>query len=70
MNNIEKIVYEKSSNIKIPINKNLEKNQYSLKQDMFDPFKCSPPNHFMSKLKTRMSTYSSLAINEHIRNSE
>jgi hypothetical protein len=70
MNNLEKIVYEKSSNIKIPAKNNQEKNQYSLNQDVFDPFRCSPPNHFMTKLKTRMSNYTSLVINEHIRNSE
>jgi hypothetical protein len=33
------------------IDVNLEnKNQYSLKQNFFDPTKSSPPNHFMIKL--------------------
>ncbi len=34
-------------------------NEYSLKQNFFDPSKSSPPNDFMSKLKNRMSAYES-----------
>jgi hypothetical protein len=29
----------------------------SLKENIFDPFKCSPPNDFMLKLELRMSKY-------------
>lgn len=32
--------------------------EYSLKQNVFDPSKSSPPNDFMMKLKLRMSIYS------------
>jgi hypothetical protein len=42
----------------IPIahkNTNLN-NQYSLKNQIFDPFKNSPPNEFIRKLKIRMRT--------------
>ena len=31
--------------------------EYSLKQNVFDPTKSSPPNDFMIKLKLRMSIY-------------
>ena len=31
--------------------------EYSLKQNVFDPSKSSPPNDFMLKLKLRMSIY-------------
>ena len=42
------------------IDVNLEnKNQYSLKQNFFDPTKSSPPNHFMIKLYNRMIHYES-----------
>ena len=36
-----------------------EKNQYSLKQNFFDPAKSSPPNIFMIKLYARMVQYDS-----------
>ena len=35
-------------------------NEYSLKQNFFDPSKSSPPNEFMLKLQLRMSLYESL----------
>ena len=31
--------------------------EYSLKQNLIDPTKSSPPNEFMLKLRLRMSTY-------------
>ncbi len=34
-------------------------NEYSLKENFFDPSKSSPPNEFMLKLKLRMSHYNS-----------
>jgi hypothetical protein len=34
-------------------------NEYSLKQNFFDPSKSSPPNEFMLKLRLRMSHYDS-----------
>jgi hypothetical protein len=37
-----------------PINKTLSED-YSLKQNFFDPTKSSPPNEFMIKLHMRMS---------------
>jgi hypothetical protein len=50
----------------IPIPKNLtsqmktqqyKSDEYSLKQNFFDPTKSSPPNNFMLKLYERMSVY-------------
>ena len=51
--------------ISIPIKKTLStsmkdsspKGEYSLKQNIFDPSKSSPPNEFMNKLRMRMSIY-------------
>ena len=52
----------------IPIKKNLStsmkdfsniQNEYSLKQNFFDPTKSSPPNDFMLKLQIRMKSYNS-----------
>ena len=43
--------------------------QYSLNQQIFNPFSSSPPNGFISKLKRRMSIYN-LFINEDNRKSE
>lgn len=34
--------------------------EYSLKQNFFDPSKCSPPNDFMMKLQLRMNLYESV----------
>ena len=60
----------------VPISKNLStlspKNdltQYGLKENMFDPSKCSPPNDFLLKLNKRMSIYDSgFLINDAVRN--
>jgi hypothetical protein len=41
-----------------PTNKYLE-NEYSLKENFFDPSKSSPPNEFMKKLQQRMNIYNS-----------
>ena len=43
--------------------------QYSLTNQVFDPFSSSPPNVFISKLKQRMSSYN-LFMNETNRKSE
>jgi len=32
--------------------------EYDLKENVFDPFKSSPPNNFMRNLQRRMSDYS------------
>jgi hypothetical protein len=34
--------------------------EYSLKQNVFDPSKSSPPNDFMLKLQLRMSIYNNI----------
>ena len=34
-------------------------NEYSLKENFFDPSKSSPPNEFMKKLQQRMNIYNS-----------
>ena len=50
-----KYITKNSTNpIPIPI-----KNQYSLKQNFFDPTKSSPPNQFMIKLHNRIIKYES-----------
>jgi hypothetical protein len=36
---------------------NSPKEEYSLKQNFFDPSKSSPPNEFMIKLHMRMNKY-------------
>ena len=62
-------IYERT--IPIPIKKSTRNtlnyefsdNQYSLKQNIFDPTKNSPPNDFMIKLQKRMSVYESLIMN-------
>ena len=62
------IIHEKSTMIRIPRSpssreeerereKENEEVEYSLKENIFDPFKCSPPNDFMLKLELRMSKY-------------
>ena len=51
--------------ISIPIKQTLStsmkdtspKGEYSLKQNIFDPSKSSPPTEFMNKLRMRMSMY-------------
>lgn len=61
------IIHERSTMIRIPRSpssreeereKEKEKEtECSLKENIFDPFKCSPPNDFMLKLELRMSKY-------------
>jgi hypothetical protein len=63
---IKHVINGKSKNILInqssPTNKkdSFSINEYSLKQNFFDPTKSSPPNEFMLKLHLRMSVYDSL----------
>jgi hypothetical protein len=55
----------KNSSVPIKIkNTFLEKNQYSLKENFFDPTKNSPPNFFMIKLYARMGQYESYHKND------
>ena len=53
---------EKSKNIPILKKKNIliqnDKNEYSQKENFFDPSKQSPPNEFIVKLQQRMNNYS------------
>ena len=55
------LIYERSNIIPIypssPTRKS--ENEYSLKENFFDPSKSSPPNEFMKKLQQRMSIYNS-----------
>jgi len=44
--------------------------EYSLKQNVFDPFKSSPPNDFLIKLQTRMLRYNSFCKMDDMRDSE
>ena len=63
------IIYEKSK--PLPIKKtSADIKQYSLKQNLFDPLKNSPPNEFMIKLHMRMSNYNSFCIKVESRESE
>jgi hypothetical protein len=68
-------IVERSKIISIPQNSPTNKketfsfNEYSLKQNFFDPSKSSPPNEFLLKLQLRMSLYNS-CIKEDIRISE
>ena len=63
----QQIMTQRSDIIPIPqisptnINKkeDFSLNEYSLKQNFFDPSKSSPPNEFMLKLHLRMSYYDS-----------
>ena len=57
----------KSINISIPKNPNYPINnsntssEYSLTQNLFDPFQSSPPNDFLQKLFKRMQIHESPA---------
>jgi hypothetical protein len=70
-----RVIYERSNIIPIPqisptnTKEAFNFNEYSLKQNFFDPSKSSPPNDFMLKLQLRMSHYNSF-INEDKRISE
>lgn len=71
-NRDKNIIHERSNNILIPTsptNKN-EYNEYSLKQNFFDPSKSSPPNEFLIKLQLRMDNYSNFCKKVEMRNSE
>ena len=63
----QRIMHERSKIISIPQNSPTNKkegfsvNEYSLKQNFFDPSKSSPPNEFMLKLRLRMSHYESFS---------
>ncbi len=56
------LIHERSNIIPISPSSPTRKseNQYSLKENFFDPSKSSPPNEFMKKLQQRMSIYNSL----------
>ncbi len=73
-----RVIDERSKSIPIPKKlstlmeefRNNRQDEYSLKQNFFDPSKSSPPNEFMIKLYIRMSHYTSLHINDDNRDSE
>lgn len=58
-------IHERSKIIPIPQTSPTNKkeifsvNEYSLKENFFDPSKSSPPNEFILKLRLRMSHYDS-----------
>ena len=56
------LIHERSNIIPISPSSPTRKseNEYSLKENFFDPSKSSPPNEFMKKLQQRMSVYNSL----------
>ena len=49
----------KSTRDSLPIPITMNKKQYSLNQNLFDPTKSSPPNHFMIKLYSRLLEHES-----------
>ena len=66
MNHVSNKSYERSADI--PINQLTYKPQsihleHSLKQNYFDPSKSSPPNVFIKKLRTRLSSYNHANVN-------
>jgi len=66
----QNIIHERINIIKIKKNLstlmkvNSPKDEYSLKQNFFDPSKSSPPNDFMIKLHTRMNIYNNYVDNK------
>ena len=56
------LIHERSNIIPISPSSPTRKseNEYSLKENFFDPSKSSPPNEFMKKLQQRMSIYNPL----------
>jgi hypothetical protein len=52
-------IVEENNNIKNQYHNN---NQYSLKNNLFDPTKSSPPNDFMIKLYNRVSIYETYSL--------
>lgn len=46
-----------NTNIDYSISNNGDDDQYSLKQNFFDPTKNSPPNEFLLKLRKRISRF-------------
>jgi hypothetical protein len=69
-----RVMYERSKIIPIPqispTNKKetFSLNEYSLKQNFFDPFKSSPPNEFILKLHLRMNHYESFSKEDNFTN--
>ena len=63
--NKPRIIHERSNIIPIlpssPTNKDLE-TERSLKENLFDPSKGSPPNEFLKKLQLRMNIYNSFSF--------
>ena len=59
----QNVIHERSKIIPIPQispthkKEDFRSNEYSLKQNFFDPSKSSPPNEFMMKLFKRMSYF-------------
>ena len=68
------VIHERSKIIPIPQNSPTNKkagfslNEYSLKQNFFDPSKSSPPNEFMLKLQLRISLYNSFIKEDNLIN--
>lgn len=72
-NSRQRIIHERPDIIMIPQISPTSRsgyNEYSLKENFFDPSKSSPPNEFMLKLQLRMSSYSKSFSKDDMRNSE
>ena len=61
MYNYSHMPAKRSNLLAIPQNhkEGIKTNEYSLKQNIFDPSNNSPPNEFLLKLYLRMSLYAS-----------
>ena len=71
MNSYNHSIYERSNIIPIPQispTHKKQENEYSLKENFFDPSKSSPPNEFMLKLHLRMSLYNSFINDDNLIN--
>ena len=52
-----------SKKLSTPSENNLEKINYDLNKNIFDPSKNSPPNNFLVKLKKRMEIFETIQKN-------
>jgi hypothetical protein len=60
------IIYEPSKPIQISNYVNIENSEYSLKQNMFNPFKNSPPNDFIINLQKRITQFTTISKHSNI----
>ena len=64
-----RFIVKSSQPVPIPGSKNKDLNEYSLKQNFFDPNKSSPPNSWNSRLILRLENYNNYENYENYDNS-